>query len=182
MVARTATLLSVLLLSAVWAADAQAYSAYATADLNVRSGPGTRYPVITTLRDGEPVEVISCAGSWCRLDFGGGQGFASASYLATGGPRAVYRPPVVVAPAPYFVDRYYYGSNNYRYRDRYRRDRHRDRYDRDRRPSRGGRPNRDGAVTVGPGGSLIYPSGRNRSRGGDSMSPQQRHERDGSNS
>jgi uncharacterized protein YraI len=154
MFARTATLVSALLLSAAFVGEAQAYPAYATTSLNVRSGPGTGYPVVATLGDGQPVEVIGCAGSWCEVDLGRGSGFASASYLRTAGARQTYRPPVVVVPQPYYVERDYgyYGHRNYNYRDdgRYYRGggghRH-DRGDRNDRGPRGQQPQVQSAPT-----------------------------------
>ncbi|WGD31589.1 SH3 domain-containing protein [Ancylobacter sp. WKF20] len=76
---------------------ASARPAVATTDLNIRSGPGTRYAVIGSLPAGTQVNTGGCAGSWCRV----GGGFVSASYLAFGG-RAPAR--VVVQPNYYAND------------------------------------------------------------------------------
>ncbi|MCA0431844.1 MAG: SH3 domain-containing protein [Proteobacteria bacterium] len=76
-------------------AAAMAYPAYATTDLNVRSGPGTGYRVIGTLYDGARINVRFCQGSWCAINGPGLRGWASASYLATA---QVRRPPLVVRP------------------------------------------------------------------------------------
>ena len=66
---------------------AAAAPATARSDLNVRSGPGTNYPVVGALQAGETVDVQGCTGSWCRVSSAGGSGFASRSYLAmAGGP------------------------------------------------------------------------------------------------
>jgi len=55
--------------------------------LNVRSGPGTNYPVVGALQSGETVDVQGCTGCWCQVNFSGGSGFASCSRLAmAGGP------------------------------------------------------------------------------------------------
>ncbi len=77
-------------------ASAMAYTAYATTELNVRSGPGTGYRQIDVLGYGERVNVSYCEGSWCKLR---GGGWASANYLASG---------QVVRRAP---PRYYYYDN-----------------------------------------------------------------------
>ncbi len=92
---------------------ALAVPATAQTDLNVRSGPGTQYPVVGSIQGGETVDVGRCTGSWCRVSFGGGSGFASRSHLAMGG-RA--RGPVVAA-APYVYDEpdYDYGYYDYGY-------------------------------------------------------------------
>src|SRR6185503_16513555 len=89
---------------------ALAVPATAQTDLNVRSGPGTNYPVVGSLQGGETVDVGSCTGSWCRVSFGGGSGFASRSYLAMGG-----APGPAVAAAPYVYDNDDYGYYDYGY-------------------------------------------------------------------
>ena len=61
-----------------------ASAATVTNDLNLRSGPGTRYGVIDTMPAGAYVNVIGCGGSWCRVDWHGRVGYASASYLGGG--------------------------------------------------------------------------------------------------
>src|SRR6185436_18088337 len=79
---------------------ALAVPATAQTDLNVRSGPGTQYPIVGSIQGGETVDVGSCTGSWCRVSFGGGSGFASRNYLAMGGGA----PGPGVAVAPYVYD------------------------------------------------------------------------------
>jgi len=69
---------AVLLLSA---GVAGAVPAVSRTDLNVRSGPGTGFGVVGVLQSGEPVDVVGCGGSWCQVEFGGGSGYASRSYL-----------------------------------------------------------------------------------------------------
>lgn len=79
---------------------AAAEPASVTADLNLRQGPGTYYPPVATIPYGEPVEVLSCQGAWCEIDWRGYGGFASRSYLAYGYGPAVAPAPVVVMPPP----------------------------------------------------------------------------------
>ena len=56
------------------------YSATVTASsLNVRSGPGTSYPVSKSLPRGTKVDVVSETGSWCKLSTGG---WVSKTYLS----------------------------------------------------------------------------------------------------
>lgn len=66
-------------------AAASAAPAYATTNVNVRSGPGTGYGVIDALRRGEQVNVQYCRGSWCFVQKRGPDGWVSASYLQRGG-------------------------------------------------------------------------------------------------
>ncbi|MDP2409930.1 MAG: SH3 domain-containing protein [Pseudolabrys sp.] len=93
------------------ASIAAAAPALVTADLNLRSGPGTNYGVVNVLPGGSTVDVLSCSGSWCRVGWGNSVGFASRSYLdVAGGPvYAVAPPPIVVAP-PVFGYGYAYRS------------------------------------------------------------------------
>lgn len=92
------------------AGAANAVPATAETSLNVRSGPGTQYEVVGTIPAGTTVDAGACSGSWCRVSFSGGTGFASRSYLAMGGGG----PAVAVAPGyaysePYYDDYYDYG-------------------------------------------------------------------------
>ena len=96
---------------------ALAVPATAQTDLNVRSGPGTQYPVVGSIQAGETVDAGGCTGSWCRVSFSGGSGWASRSYLAMGGAVA---PGPAVAVAPYvYDDDYYDGYGYYDYGYRY---------------------------------------------------------------
>ena len=79
---------------------ALAIPATAQTDLKVRSGPGTQYPVVGSIQAGETVDAGGCTGSWCRVSFSGGSGFASRRYLAMGGGA----PGPAVAVAPYVYD------------------------------------------------------------------------------
>src|ERR1044072_7502039 len=85
---------------------ALAVPATAQNDLNVRSGPGTQYPVVGSIQGGETVDVGGCTGSWCQVSFSGGSGYASRSYLAMGGGA----PGPAVAAAPYVYDDGDYGD------------------------------------------------------------------------
>ena len=97
--------------------------AVTTADLNLRSGPGTGYPVLATLPAGSMVTVNACLPSrqWCDVSWRGRRGWAFAAYLAF--QRNIEPGPWVGGP----VILYEYGDHPDRYR-RYRKD--------DRRPSR----------------------------------------------
>lgn len=56
-----------------------------TSNVNLRSGPGTGYDVIGTVRRGEQVDVQQCQGSWCYIVKSGPDGWVSANYLSAGG-------------------------------------------------------------------------------------------------
>jgi uncharacterized protein YraI len=93
------------------AGAAAAMPATAQTELNVRSGPGTQYPVVGSIAAGEAVDAGSCTGSWCQVSFSGGSGYANRGYLALAGAVA---PGVGVAVAP--DDAY---DNAYTYDDTY---------------------------------------------------------------
>lgn len=87
----------------------------ARTDLNVRSGPGTNYPVVGSLQSGETVDVQGCTGSWCQVSFSGGSGFASQSYLAMAGGV----PSAGVAVTEGYAPGYAYSEPSYGYDDDY---------------------------------------------------------------
>lgn len=71
-----------------------AATAMVTTPLHMRTGPGTGYPVITTMPDGAVVDVRGCVRGydWCRVDWAGFDGWASANYLAFRSGHYVHRP------------------------------------------------------------------------------------------
>lgn len=64
---------------------AQAAPGTVTSNVNVRSGPGTNYPVVSTVRSGTQVDVQQCQGSWCYVVRSGLTGWVSSAYLAASG-------------------------------------------------------------------------------------------------
>lgn len=75
---------------------------FASGDVNMRTGPGTRYSVITMIPAGAPMQVFEC-GSWCKVGYAGTHGFVWANYVGGGytdpAPRAYYQPvPVYETP------------------------------------------------------------------------------------
>ena len=78
---------------------AAAGGGYATGSVNMRSGPGTQFTVITTIVAGSPVTINGCNGGWCDVIWGGARGWVSDNYVTHG----VYRAPVYVQPAPVYV-------------------------------------------------------------------------------
>jgi uncharacterized protein YraI len=68
------------------AGPASALTAYSpTGHLNVRSGPGFQYPVVSQMQQNVPAAVTGCIQdySWCSVATGAGSGWASAPYLVT---------------------------------------------------------------------------------------------------
>lgn len=53
-----------------------------TASLNLRSGPGTSYSIITVIPKGAAVSVSSVSGSWAKVTYSGKTGYASTAYLS----------------------------------------------------------------------------------------------------
>lgn len=52
-------------------------------NVNMRAGPGTSHPIVGLLRSGEPITVLSAAGSWCECMTSGGQRvYVSCNFLA----------------------------------------------------------------------------------------------------
>jgi uncharacterized protein YraI len=132
-------------------AVAEAATAFSTANVNMRSGPSTRYPAVIVVPAGSRVNIQGCMSSanWCDVSYAGYRGWVSGSYLQTTysqrrvyvGPQ-YYRPlgiPTVTFSIGRYWDDHYRGRPFYRDRDRWRdgdgwRDDRRDRdRDRDRR-------------------------------------------------
>jgi Tol biopolymer transport system component/uncharacterized protein YraI len=84
------------------AAGIHATVANGTARLNVRSGPGTGYPVLTTIASGAALTAVvrTASGDWIRVEqaaLPGGSGWVSASFLEMkGDPNTL---PIAAAPA-----------------------------------------------------------------------------------
>jgi len=75
---------------------AQSGQATATGSVNMRSGPGTSFAVLTVVPRGAPVSVDNCLTSgWCAVVYGNRAGFVSRNYLAFGGTAT---PPTVQPP------------------------------------------------------------------------------------
>ncbi len=110
-------------------ADAAA-RAIATADVNLRAGPSTRYPAVDVVGGGDRVRVYGCLEnrSWCDVGYDGQRGWMSSNYLAyAGGPRrytgerairAIEAPVISFSIGGYWDD-HYRARRFYRERDRY---------------------------------------------------------------
>ncbi|MFT0861187.1 SH3 domain-containing protein [Ancylobacter sp. G4_0304] len=79
------------------------------ANVNVRSGPGTRYGVIGSLPAGSPVDIMSCTGSWCQTQYG----YVSARLVAQG---ALYTGAQPAAARAYAAPNYALASPGTNYR------------------------------------------------------------------
>jgi len=111
---------------------AEAAAAVSTANVNMRSGPSTRYPAVVVIPAGSRVDIRGCLSSanWCDVGFRGYRGWVSGSYLQTTysqrrvyvGPQ-YYRPlgiPTVTFSIGSYWDDHYRGRTFYRDRDRWR--------------------------------------------------------------
>lgn len=74
-----------------------AVTSVATANVNLRAGPSTAYPVIITVPVGSPVTTYNCVSgySWCDVAYGAYRGWIAASYLQT----VYHGRPAVITPA-----------------------------------------------------------------------------------
>lgn len=63
--------------------EALAAKAYATAHLNIRSGPGEQFPIVGEMRWNSHGEVSGCTADyeWCHISTANGVGWAAAHYL-----------------------------------------------------------------------------------------------------
>jgi uncharacterized protein YraI len=147
---------------------AAAATAVSQRDLNMRTGPGTGYAVVMTIPGGAPVEVLDCSGSWCRVAFGGRQGYASRAYLGQGGAAyGAYEAPdegYVDSPSYVYADDYPYYDYGYSYGPTVgfgfggHRRHYRHGYRHDGRNWDRGSPGRGGTATLPPG-TAIEPGG-----------------------
>jgi uncharacterized protein YraI len=127
---------------------AQAAEGFATGNVNMRSGPSTRYPAVTVIPVGTALEIHGCLADtpWCDVSFYNGRGWVAGRYVqAQYQQRRVYVEPdyyrslgipLVTFELGTYWDRNYRNRSFYRERDSYRRDRDRDRYTPDSRPRR----------------------------------------------
>jgi SH3 domain-containing protein len=84
--------------AAMLPAAANAATAVTTSNVNLRQGPSTDYPVITTLPGNTAVEIEGCAQGWCKVDYAGAAGWMSEDFL-----QGLSSPPAIVLPVPIIV-------------------------------------------------------------------------------
>src|SRR5690606_28596473 len=63
---------------------ASAATAYVSAAVNIRSGPGANYARLAALPAGASVNAGSCSNGWCQIYNGNSVGFVSARYVRFG--------------------------------------------------------------------------------------------------
>ncbi|MEM9470390.1 MAG: SH3 domain-containing protein [Pseudomonadota bacterium] len=132
---RNAIFASLVALTAFASPAQAANSATITTDLNLRAGPSTQYPVVTTIPGSSSVRIYGCnsSASWCDVSYSGHRGWASANYItvSSGGTAVIVTPaafravglPVVTYNQVYWNTHYksysWYGSGpNYYSRSR----------------------------------------------------------------
>ncbi|WP_346046730.1 SH3 domain-containing protein, partial [Paraclostridium tenue] len=49
--------------------------------LNIRSGYGTKYPLIGSLKNGEKVEIVESQNGWHKIRYNGGYGYITGEYI-----------------------------------------------------------------------------------------------------
>jgi uncharacterized protein YraI len=105
---------------------AAAADGYATANVNMRSGPSTRYPAVTVIPVDSELEIHGCLADvpWCDVSFYQGRGWVAAQYIATDyRQNRVYLQPQYYRPLgipTITFDLGNYWERNYRNRDFYR--------------------------------------------------------------
>ena len=111
---------------------AAAATAYSTANVNMRSGPSTRYPAVIVIPAGARVNIQGCmqTANWCDVAYAGYRGWVSGRYLQTTySQRRIYvepeyyRPlgiPTVTFSIGNYWDRHYRDRDFYRDRDDWR--------------------------------------------------------------
>jgi uncharacterized protein YraI len=141
--------------SASLSATASADTARVTANLHMRAGPSTEFPVVTTVSDGARVEVHGCVSgySWCDVSWADSRGWVDATYL-TYPYHNSYVPivdygseidlPIVVFEVGNYWDDYYRGRPWYHNRSHWLSVWNRDRVDN--RPHRGAALHRGASV------------------------------------
>lgn len=102
-------------------ATASAAPAQVTANVNLRTGPGTQYYPILVLPAGAPVELYGCLQgySWCDVSYGRERGWISSRYISTFYSGPTYRPRPYVS-VPFLTFNYGYWDNHYAHRPWYR--------------------------------------------------------------
>ena len=65
---------------------------YSTTTLNVRSGPGTSYSIITSMKKGQSAVKTGASGSWYKVSVNGKTGYVSSKYITTTKPSSSSTP------------------------------------------------------------------------------------------
>lgn len=77
------TIVAAALFSVALPTMALAARGYTTADVNLRAGPGTGYPIVTTVPDGARINIHGCLSSedWCDVSWHALRGWIASDYL-----------------------------------------------------------------------------------------------------
>lgn len=124
--------LAVGILMALPSVAAAATNGFATANVNMRSGPSTRYPAVVVIPAGAPIVINGCLNTvnWCDVSFARGRGWVSGNYIQASyrqnrvyvAPQ-YYRPlgiPTITFDVDTYWQRHYRERDFYRERDRWR--------------------------------------------------------------
>lgn len=65
---------------------------YSTTTLNVRSGPGTSYSIVTSMKKGQSAVKTGASGSWYKVSVNGKTGYVSSKYITTTKPSSSSTP------------------------------------------------------------------------------------------
>ncbi len=117
-------------LVAISVSAAEAAPGYATANVNLRTGPDTDFPSVGVIPDNDPVEIIGCLQdqSWCDVSWADNRGWVFSEYLGFEyqGREALVPDyalavgiPVVAFAATEYWNRYYVGRPWYAERNRW---------------------------------------------------------------
>lgn len=107
MTARLRTALLAATFFGVLTGAAAADPAMVVTDSNLRTGPGTQYPIVVTVPGGVSVDVQGCDGNWCVARYAGYEGYISQSLIAAAGAPG---PAIAVVPNDdYYDEPYGYG-------------------------------------------------------------------------
>lgn len=78
---RTLILLSIIFMISSFACAGERYQIKTKSTLNVRSGPGSSYMVISSLQNNSYVDVEDFINGWAVIDLGGQKGYVSQKYI-----------------------------------------------------------------------------------------------------
>jgi uncharacterized protein YraI len=75
--------LALMISSGIFTTASAATGGIAVTSVNLRAGPSTRYPVVTTLPSSASLKVYGCIAdrSWCDISWGNMRGWVSANYI-----------------------------------------------------------------------------------------------------
>jgi uncharacterized protein YraI len=108
-------------IGAAWALPAAAQTQFTVGSTNLRTGPGTNFPIVATIPGGAAVNVGRCNNGWCGAAWRSFSGFVASSRLGWGGGGV---PIVAVPPASFRVGfhagfPYYFYGNRWYHRGRW---------------------------------------------------------------